>query len=157
MPERRFAVVGAQYPEALRWPGNVEHVEHLPPDRHSEFYCSQSYTLNLTRPDMARAGFSPSVRLFEAGACGVPVISDRWPGLETFFDPGKEILFADSSEAVRQAVCELPETQRLEIAARARQRVLQNHTAERRAIQFERYVQEVVTKPAAKVGAEAAA
>jgi spore maturation protein CgeB len=157
LPERRFAIVGAQYPSAVRWPDNVEHIEHLAPDRHSEFYCSQAYTLNLTRPDMARAGFSPSVRLFEAAACGVPVISDYWPGLETFFEPGKEILLADSPDAVRQCLCELPEQQRLEIAERARQRVLQAHTAERRAVQFESYVQEVMTKPAVKLGAEAAA
>jgi spore maturation protein CgeB len=157
MPGQRFVVVGAQYPQTLHWPENVDRLEHLPPSRHSEFYCSQSYTLNVTRPDMARAGFSPSVRLFEAAACGVPVISDCWPGLETLFEPGKEILLADSADAVRHLLCDLPEPQRLEIAERARKRVLQYHTAERRAVQFESYVQEVAAKPVAKVGTEAAA
>ena len=157
MPEHNFLIAGAQYPASLRWPSNVQHIEHLTPDRHSEFYCGQRYTLNLTRPDMAAAGFSPSVRLFEAAACGVPVISDSWPGLETFFNPGKEILLAETSEAVRQTLCELSESQRLRIAAAARARVLQGHTAEHRALEFEQFVQEAVSKPGAKVGAEAAA
>ena len=157
MPERRFVIAGAQYPKTLRWPPNVQHVEHLPPNRHSEFYCSQRYTLNLTRMDMATAGFSPSVRLFEAAACRVPVISDRWPGLETFFELGKEILVADSSASVRHILGELPEAQRRRIAAAARKRVLQRHTAEHRAIQFEQYVREAITRSQAKVGAEAAA
>jgi spore maturation protein CgeB len=157
MPEQSFLIAGAQYPAKPGWPPNVHHIEHLAPDRHSEFYCSQRYTLNLTRPDMAAAGFSPSVRLFEAAACGVPVISDSWPGLETFFLPGKEILLAETSGEVRHILCELPEDQRRRIASAARARVLQGHTAEHRALEFEQYVQEAVKKPRAKIGAEVAA
>jgi spore maturation protein CgeB len=148
LPEHRFVVVGAQYPNTIRWPSNVQHVEHLPPDAHSEFYCGQRYTLNLTRPDMTNAGYSPSVRLFEAGACGVPVISDSWPGLDTFFTPGSEILLADSPDAIVQIISELPERQRRKIATAARNRVLGRHTAEHRAIEFERYVEEAMTQPA---------
>jgi spore maturation protein CgeB len=157
LPQHKFLIAGAQYPANLKWPTNVEHVEHIAPDRHSEFYCSQRYTLNVTRPDMAAAGFSPSVRLFEAAACGVPVISDSWPGLETFFQPGKEILPAETAEAVRQILCELSDEQRRRIAAAARERVLQNHTAEHRALEFEQYLQETVGKQNAKLKAEAAA
>jgi spore maturation protein CgeB len=138
-------VVGAQYPKTIRWPANVQHIEHLPPDSHSDFYCSQRYTLNLTRPDMAAAGYSPSVRLFEAGACGVPVISDNWPGLDTFFAPGTEILLADSPDAVVQIISKLSGMQRRKIATAARIRVLEHHTAEQRAIEFERYVEEAMT------------
>jgi spore maturation protein CgeB len=135
----------------------VQHVEHLTPDRHSEFYCGQRYTLNLTRPDMAAAGFSPSVRLFEAAACGVPVVSDSWPGLETFFQPGREILLAETSEQILQILREMPDEQRRKIATAARERVLQHHTAQHRAREFEQYVQEATKKPGAKVKAEAAA
>ncbi|MFL6796482.1 MAG: glycosyltransferase [Xanthobacteraceae bacterium] len=154
LPQSRFVVAGAQYPASIRWPDNVEHIEHLAPDQHSAFYCSQDYTLNLTRPDMAAAGFSPSVRLFEAAACGVTVISDRWPGLESFFEFGKEILVADCAEGVRHFLCDLPQQQRRQIGAAARRRVLQSHTAKRRAVELESYVQEVIAKPTADITAE---
>jgi spore maturation protein CgeB len=157
LPEHSFLIAGAQYPADLQWPPNVQHVEHLAPDRHSEFYCGQRYTLNLTRPDMAAAGFSPSVRLFEAAACGVPVVSDSWPGLETFFHPGREILLAETSEQVLQVLREISDKQRRKIATAARERVLQHHTAQHRALEFEQYVQEATKKPGAKVKAEAAA
>ncbi|HVX91697.1 MAG TPA: glycosyltransferase [Xanthobacteraceae bacterium] len=156
LPDERFVVVGAQYPKNIAWPENVEQIEHLPPDSHSEFYCSQRYTLNLTRPDMVAAGFSPSVRLFEAGACAVPVISDVWPGIERFFVPGEELLLADTSDSVVQILTETPEIQRRRIATAARNRVLHSHTAGHRAAEFERYVKEVMTKPAGKAKTEAA-
>jgi spore maturation protein CgeB len=150
LPAQRFVVVGAQYPRSVRWPANVEQIEHLPPDQHSEFYCSQRYTLNLTRPDMVTAGYSPSVRLFEAGACGVPVISDQWPGLDTFFTPGSEILLADGADSVVRILAEVPDMQRRKIAAAARNKVLKHHTAEHRAIEFERCVEEAMTQPVKK-------
>ncbi len=84
----RFAVAGPLYPADLRWPANVERIEHVGPDEHPWFYGRQLFTLNLTRADMVRLGYSPSVRLFEAAACGVPIISDWWPGLATIFEPG---------------------------------------------------------------------
>ena len=82
-PEGRFAVAGPLYPADLQWPANVDRIEHVGPDRHPWFYGRQRFTLNVTRADMVRLGYSPSVRLFEAAACGVPIISDWWPGLST--------------------------------------------------------------------------
>src|SRR5581483_8750947 len=96
LPEAGFAVAGPQYPAGISWPGNVERIEHLPPAAHRAFYNAQKFTLNITRADMVRAGYSPSVRLFEAAACGTPIISDDWRGLETFFTPGEEILVSNS-------------------------------------------------------------
>src|SRR4029078_9594457 len=81
-PGRKFAVAGAQYPDDISWPKNVEHTTHLAPREHPYFYASQRFTLNVTRQAMVDAGWSPSVRLFEAAACGTPVISDPWPGLD---------------------------------------------------------------------------
>ena len=81
LPDRRFVVAGPQYPASIDWPANVERIEHLPPSEHAAFYCRQRFTLNVTRADMIRTGWSPSVRLFEAAACGTPIISDRWEGL----------------------------------------------------------------------------
>ncbi len=90
----RFCVAGPQYPADIAWPTNVSRIEHLPPARHRAFYNQQAFTLNITRADMVRAGYSPSVRLFEAAACGVPIISDWWDGLGTVFRPGEEILIS---------------------------------------------------------------
>lgn len=145
-PQDRFVVAGAQYPPHLPWPGNVEHIEHLPPGAHSAFYCAQRFTLNVTRRAMLDAGFSPSVRLFEAAACGVPIISDRWPGLETFFTPEKEILLADSAEDVVRLIRDLPEEARRRVADAALRRVRVSHTACCRARQLEEYYAEVAAR-----------
>jgi spore maturation protein CgeB len=135
----RCVVGGPRYPDTIRWPSNVERREHVPPAGHAEFYCAQRFTLNVTRADMRRSGWSPSVRLFEAAACGVPVISDRWAGLDRIFGDGEEILIADSPEDVLRFLRGDPETARA-IGARARERVLREHTAERRVERLEELV-----------------
>ena len=141
LPERAFVVAGPQYPTGLAWPGNVARLDHVPPDRHPEFYNRLRFTLNVTRADMVEAGWSPSVRLFEAAACGIPIISDDWPGLDEFLVPGREILIAHSTaEVVRYLT--LGAQERAKIAAAARARVLTAHTAARRARQFESYLAE---------------
>ncbi len=146
LTQARFAVAGAQYPKDVHWPENVEHFEHLPPRDHSAFYSAQRYTLNLTRADMVAAGYCPSVRLFEAAAAGVPIISDPWPGLETLFVPGQEILLANDTQDVLRILAQVPEDKRRAIADAARKRVLANHTAEHRARQLEHYVLETVER-----------
>ncbi|MBA3540399.1 MAG: glycosyltransferase [Deltaproteobacteria bacterium] len=140
---RRFVVAGPQYPAAIEWPKNVERIAHLPPDRHREFYNQMAFTLNVTRRDMVVAGWSPSVRLFEAAACGVPIISDDWEGLEELFLPDEEIVIARSMDDVLRALRDLDEPARREIGNRARARVLQSHTAAHRAADLERYVREL--------------
>jgi spore maturation protein CgeB len=138
-PHARFCVAGPQYPPEIRWPANVERIEHLPPAEHRRFYNRQRFTLNVTRDDMIRAGYAPSVRLFEAAACGVPVISDVWPGLETIFEPDREILFAESPDDVNRFL-DLPERRRREIGIAARERVLARHTSAHRAAELEQAV-----------------
>ncbi len=137
-PELRFVVAGPQYPPTIEWPGNVERIEHLAPSQHPAFYAAQRVTLNVTRADMVRAGWSPSVRLFEAAACAVPVVSDRWEGLDSFFDPGEEILVADDAGDVVEALDTLDRSRRQEIGRRARERVLAEHTAQARVAELER-------------------
>jgi spore maturation protein CgeB len=128
LPDDRFVVAGPQYPDTIDWPENVERIEHLPPSEHPAFYAAQRFTLNVTRAAMVEAGWSPSVRLFEAAACGVPVISDRWDGLAELLP---EVLIADGPIDVLRYLD-------LEPHARAlRQRVLAEHTAERRVGQLE--------------------
>jgi spore maturation protein CgeB len=143
-PEGRFAVAGPQYPDAIAWPANVERLTHVAPGEHRAFYNAQRFTLNVTRADMCAAGHSPSVRLFEAAACAVPIISDAWPGLDALFrvdGPGREILLSGSPEETLALVRGLDEDERRAIGARARVRVLGEHTAAHRADTFERYVQ----------------
>jgi spore maturation protein CgeB len=139
-PEGRFCMAGPKYPEDIVWPANVQRLEHLPPSEHKSWYNSQRYTLNITRADMIRWGWSPSVRLFEAAACGVPILTDYWEGLEDFFLLGKEILAVGGFQETLQALRGLPEQERREIGLRARSRVLAEHTAAHRAEQLEHYL-----------------
>jgi spore maturation protein CgeB len=141
---RQFVVAGAQYPRSVQWPANVARIEHLSPVEHPNFYGQQRYTLNITRAEMVSAGFSPSVRLFEAAACGVPIITDRWPGLDSIFASGEEVVVVDNPQQVIHVLEELPEDRRRSIAAAARKRLLTNHTPEHRARQLESYYQEAV-------------
>jgi spore maturation protein CgeB len=136
----RFVVAGPQFPEALDWPPNVERIEHLSPPDHPSFYCAQRFTLNVTRSAMVDAGHSPSVRLFEAAACGTPIISDPWTGLDEFFEPGTEILVTRSAEDTLAYVRDLPDADRAAIASRARARVLSSHTAAHRAEELEQHL-----------------
>jgi spore maturation protein CgeB len=139
-PELRFVVAGPQYPPDLAWPKNVERREHLPPDQHRAFYNQQRFTLNITRADMIAAGWSPSVRLFEAAACGTPIISDYWRGIDEFFTPGREILLATSAADVTHLLRDLSDEAANAIGAAARQRVLAEHTAAHRAQELEAHL-----------------
>ncbi len=138
--DARFVVAGAGYPDDVRWPANVERIEHVGTADHRAFYAGQRYTLNLTRAAMTAAGWSPSVRLFEAAACATPIVSDFWAGLDAFFEPGEEILIAGDADDVVRVLRDLPEAERRRIGEAARRRVLREHTAARRAEALERYV-----------------
>ena len=144
-PGSSFAVGGPQYPEGIEWPGNVERMEHVAAGEHRRFYNAQKFALNLTRQDMIRAGYSPSVRLFEASACGVPIITDEWAGLSTIFRPHSEILPASNAAEVTSYL-QMPVDRLLEIGERARVRTLRFHTAAVRAEEFETYVLESLSR-----------
>jgi spore maturation protein CgeB len=131
LPDRRFMVAGAQYPSDFPWTPNVWFVSHLPPEEHAAFYCSSPLTVNVTRAPMAAMGYCPSGRLFEAAACGVPVLTDAWEGIERFFRPGEEILVARSSGEAVAAISRPPEDL-ARIGVAARERALTEHTAEQR-------------------------
>jgi spore maturation protein CgeB len=133
-------------------PANVARIEHVSPAEHPSFYGQQRYTLNITRADMVSTGFSPSVRLFEAAACGVPIITDRWAGLDSIFSSGEEVVVVDNPQQVIHVLEELPEDRRRSIAAAARKRLLTSHTPEHRARQLEDYYQEVVSPKRARSG-----
>ena len=149
-PEEKFVVAGPQYPEVFKWSKNVERIDHLPPARHRDFYNSQHFTLNVTREDMIKAGYSPSVRLFEAAACGVPIISDYWDGIDSIFIPEKEILIAKTASEVAEYFRRYPDEERKQIGENARQKVQKSHTAKARAKELENYVREVL-QPSEKI------
>ena len=128
----RFVVAGPQYPDGIDWPENVERIDHLAPPGHPAFYAAQRLTVNVTRADMRRAGWSPSVRLFEAAACGIPVVSDRWEGLDAFFVPDREIFVEETL-----ARLELSRDELRAVGARARRRVLTEHTGDHRVDELE--------------------
>ena len=150
LPKHAFVVAGPQYPADIEWPPNVERIDHLPPAAHRKFYNEQRCTLNLTRADMTAAGYSPSVRLFEAAACGTPIMSDWWRGLDELFVPGREILIARSGEEVVSVLNSLSPDELREIGMAGRERVLAAHTAAHRAAELESHLLEAM-RPASSI------
>ena len=134
-PARRFVIGGSGYPEDFPWAPNISFVHHVAPADHPAFFCSSRLTLNITRAQMAAMGFCPSGRLFEAAACGVPLLSDYWEGVEQFFAPGEEILIARDTEEARAAL-DLSDHELKRIASAAHERVLREHTSMHRAVRL---------------------
>lgn len=141
-PDKQFLIGGAQYPESFPWTDNIFFTGHLEPGQHPAFFCSGRATLNVTRRAMAEYGFCPSGRLFEAAACGVPLLSDGWEGLDEFFTPGKEILRVDTAEDVLNTLS-LSDAELRRVAAAAQERVLREHTADCRVRDLERILGQV--------------
>jgi spore maturation protein CgeB len=151
LPDKSFCVAGPQYPAEIAWPANVERIDHVAPADHPAFYAASRFTLNVTRADMIAAGWSPSVRLFEAAACATPVISDVWEGLDDLLEPGREILLARSTEDVVAALAGLSDERARAIGEAARAKVLAAHTSDHRAAELETHLSQAAErKPAAE-------
>ncbi|MDF3062357.1 MAG: glycosyltransferase [Microvirga sp.] len=153
-PEQRFLIGGAQYPTDFPWTDNIFFVRHLPPADHPAFFSSSRLTLNVTRQAMAEMGWCPSGRLFEAAACGAAILTDDWDGLDAFFEPGREILVARSGDDTIAALG-LSMIERREIAEAGRERVLAEHTSDRRAITMEKELESARRASLPAQGAEA--
>jgi spore maturation protein CgeB len=145
-PRLKFVVAGPQYPDDIGWPENVERIDHVPPAEHAAFYAASRFTLNVTRRDMIDAGYSPSVRLFEAAAGRTPIVSDIWDGIETIFTPGREITLAREPGQVLDVLLNWPEERTRGLAAAARRRVLEGHTAGHRAAELETYLVDAMAR-----------
>jgi spore maturation protein CgeB len=139
--ERQFMLAGSMYPWDWTWPQNVRRVEHVPPGEHSRFYSSSRITLNVTRKEMARNGWCPSGRFFEAAACGTPLVTDNWDGLDRFFDTRTEIRLVRTTGDVEEAL-KLSDSELRVMAGRARRRTLDEHTGDVRARQLLQYLAE---------------
>lgn len=130
-PEKRFLIGGAQYPDDFPWAENIWFVSHVPPPEHPAFYSSSRLTLSVTRAAMAEMGYCPSGRLFEAAACETPLVSDWWEGLDSFFEPGREILIASTATEVLAGLA-MSRSELQKVGAAARERVLAEHTSDHR-------------------------
>lgn len=145
-PAKRFDLAGANYPQGFPWADNIWFKRHLEPSEHPAFYASSRLTLNVTRRDMAAMGWAPSGRLFEAAACGTPVLSDDWEGLSAFFEPGREILLARTTEDALAAL-DRSDAELAAIGRAARERVLAEHTSDHRAGELLRLLDEARAPP----------
>jgi spore maturation protein CgeB len=134
--DRKFIIGGAMYDDTFPWESNIFFLSHVPPPEHPAFYCSAKLNLNVTRLSMARNGYCPSGRLFEAAACGTAILSDQWAGLSDFFEPGREILTARTTDEAIDALSKSPEDL-TRISRSARERTLEEHTADVRVRQLE--------------------
>ncbi|MGC2523658.1 MAG: glycosyltransferase, partial [Stellaceae bacterium] len=135
LPNRRFVIGGAQYPRDFPWRPNIFFERHVPPDQHPSFYAAARATLNITRAAMAGCGWCPSGRLFEAAACAAPILSDWWDGIDDFFLPGSEVSIVRTTADVLAAL-DLGDDELSRIGLAARERVLAEHTADRRAAEL---------------------
>lgn len=142
LPDRRFRVGGSMYPADFPWRDNVWYSAHVPPPEHPAFFASSRLTLNVTRGAMAAYGYCPSGRLFEAAACGAPMITDWFEGLEAFFTDGDDILVARNHKDAIAALARSDE-ELSAIARRAREHVLAEHTGDARAAELVRRIEEV--------------
>jgi spore maturation protein CgeB len=136
LPGHKFVIGGSMYDGDFPWLHNISWVSHLVPAQHPAFYCSARVTLNVTRGPMAQVGFCPSGRLFEAAACGTPVFSDSWAGMETFYRPGSEILLGQTTEDA-VGILSLSQNELARIGSAARERTLAQHTSEHRVKELE--------------------
>jgi spore maturation protein CgeB len=132
LPAEQFVLAGSMYPWEWHWPANVRRYEHVSPGDHPALYSSSRMTLNITRKEMAASGYCPSGRFFEATACGTPIVTDYFEGLESFFDLHEQLMVADSTEHVVHAL-RRDDSDLWRLAMRARERTLAEHTGESRA------------------------
>jgi len=141
LSDQAFTLAGSLYPYEWSWPENVRKFEHIAPANHPAFYSSSRATLNITRGEMARSGYCPAGRFFEAASCGAAIITDNWDGLSSFFTLDEEILPVSTADDVMAAL-QLPDSELSAMAARARQRTLDEHTGVHRAQELLHWIEE---------------
>ena len=136
LPAARFLLGGnGWHDKAL--PPNVRNAGHVYTRDHNAFNCSPRAVLNISRESMARYGFSPATRVFEAAGAGACLITDAWTGIELFLEPGREILVAADGDEVAAHVAALDARRAQAIGAAARRRIMAEHTYAHRALQLE--------------------
>lgn len=138
-PHRRFLLGGSGWGDKPRAP-NVNYVGHVGTGDHNAFNCTPTAVLNINRESMARYGFSPPTRVFEAAGAGACIITDAWVGIELFLEPGREVLVARSGAEVAEHLDRLTADREIavDLGAAAQQRIRADHTYTHRAVEVER-------------------
>jgi spore maturation protein CgeB len=131
-PNRHFLLGGSGWDDKPM-PANVRHIGHVGTGAHNAFFCSGLATLNINRESMARYGFSPPTRVFEAAGAGACLITDRWIGIELFLEPEREVLLASDGAEVAELLSALTPERAQRIAHAARKHILAEHTYAHRA------------------------
>jgi spore maturation protein CgeB len=139
LPDKKFVIGGSGWADKPK-SRNVRDVGHVYTRDHNAFNCSPRAVLNINRESMARYGFSPPTRVFEAAGAGACLITDRWEGIEMFLEPNSEVLVAASGDEVVAHLSKLTPEKARSIGLAAYKRVLSEHTYEHRVSQFERTV-----------------
>jgi spore maturation protein CgeB len=152
MPDGRFLLGGSGWGERPL-PPSVAYVGHVYTHEHNAFNCTPRAVLNVSRESMARYGFSPATRVFEAAGAAACLVTDAWEGIELFLEPGREVLVARSGAEVAEHVRELTPQRALAIGAAAYSRVLAEHTYAHRAAQLEEVLEGARARALAGVGA----
>jgi spore maturation protein CgeB len=134
LPSRRFLLGGSGW-DSKEMPANVRRIGHVGTNYHNAFFCSSLATLNVNRASMARYGFSPPTRVFEAVGAGACLITDEWKGIDLFLERDREVLVAADGDEVAAHLEALTPVLAREIARRARKRILARHTYAQRAFQ----------------------
>jgi spore maturation protein CgeB len=143
LPSRRFLLGGSGWDGGL--PPNVTPLGHVYTRDHNAFNCTPAAVLNVNRESMARFGYSPATRVFEAAGAGACLISDRWEGMELFLEPGEQVLLASDGRQVAAHLADLDPERARRIGRAARERVLAEHTYEHRAREVERVLDSLPT------------
>jgi spore maturation protein CgeB len=149
-PELSF-ILGGEGWGGVPLPANMRWIGHVGAGDHNRVNCSARMVLNITRDSMAHMGFSPPTRVFEAAGSGVCMITDRWPGVEMFFEPGKEILIASSAEEVVGWLQTISAPERQHIGSSMLRRALKDHTYALRAQQFDRILKGLISRPGPEI------
>ncbi len=137
LPHRQFALGGSGWDDKPR-SANVNYLGHVYTRDHNPFNASAFAVLNVNCASMASVGYSPATRIFEAAGAGACIISDAWEGIETFFEPGRELLLAHEGDEVVSQLEQLTPQRRERIGQAALRRALAEHTYEQRALEVER-------------------
>ena len=144
-PDKQFLLGGEGWGDKPM-PGNVRWIGHVPTHKHNAINCSAAMVMNINRSSMAAYGYAPPTRVFEVAGAGACMLCDEWPGIEEFFEPGKEILVIDSAEEVVAAMALHDEASRKQIGEAFQARALRDHTYAQRAADAEQAFRECLQR-----------
>jgi spore maturation protein CgeB len=151
LPEKTFLLGGSGWGDK-RLPLNVRYVGHVYTRDHNAFNCTPTAVLNVNRESMARYGFSPPTRVFEAAGAGACLMTDHWEGIELFLEPDREVIVARSGAEVAERLSGLSPHEARQVGLAAQRRILAEHTYDHRAAQVEELLGAIRPTPGGVTG-----